>query len=344
MSDYTVEERLEGCWRGLRWNSIFFDAGIVLIPVLLLMKLSFFWAALIGGTVWGFPVLKAFFLGGFGAALTGPLKADYEVVTYQDGVRVSSDGGAQSMQTNFLVKLLLLGAVWAFALFAVPIHVFFLSVKGIILHLRAKTKPPFLKSVFFIMIINVAVLISPTVFVRIAGNADKSARGVTKSGDYQYAKTLSGDGIIIEDYFGESTGDLIIPAQIDGLPVVMIKNIGTRLDLTSVVIPEGVTDIGYALFYGFDELTSVTFPSTIKRMGGSVFQANTSIVEVKIPQGTKITYGSYLTSSGDKNDHQIAKNIFFEDKRPLTDAFKGAANLSETSKQAIRDSGYTGDF
>jgi len=343
MSDYTVEERLEGCWRGLRWNSIFLDAGIILIPLLLLMKLDFLWAALIGGTVWGFPVLKAFFFGGFGTALTGPLKADYEVVTYQDGVRVSSDGGAQSMQTNILNKLLLLGAVWAFALFAVPIHVVFLSVKGIILHLKAKIKPPFLKSVFFIMILNVAAFLSPTFFVQVAKNADDAARGVAKNKDYSYVLTTAKDGVIIEKYRGKEK-DVVVPAEINGLPVVMIDKAFSMSNVTSVVIPEGVTDIGSNAFYGCGDLVSVTLPGSIIRIGGSVFPSN-SLTDVKIPSGTKIMYVSYYTgNTGIRNAVPLGFTTlyFVENEKPSQ--FSGKSKLSEASKQAIRDSGYTGDF
>lgn len=155
------DKKLDGVYNTLRWNSIFMDAftllgflyisisqGAVSFPILLILLV-----------IGGFPVLKGVFFGGLMSALTAPLKADYEVVTYRNGVAVSSDGGTESMQMNFLSRLVQIGIALVIAPVAVFIHVCYLSIKGLGLHFKARPKPTFIKSVPAIILFNIAVYI-----------------------------------------------------------------------------------------------------------------------------------------------------------------------------------------
>jgi hypothetical protein len=105
------------------------------------------------------PKIIAVLFSGFWSAISGPLKADYEVVTYRDGVKISSDSGAQSLQLNFIAKLIQLGLLVFIGGFLTIIHVFYLSIKNVVLYLKATTKPAFKESGLFIIVINVAVVI-----------------------------------------------------------------------------------------------------------------------------------------------------------------------------------------
>jgi hypothetical protein len=53
-------------------------------------------------------------------------------------------------------------------------------------------------------------------------------------------------------------------------------------EITDLVIPEGVTSIGWYAFYGVEGIKSVTFPSTLTSIGGSAF-ARTGLESVAIP-------------------------------------------------------------
>ena len=55
-------------------------------------------------------------------------------------------------------------------------------------------------------------------------------------------------------------------------------------NLTNVTIPEGVTKIGQAAFYGCSQLTSITIPSTITDMD-TAFSGNTALSQVTLTNG-----------------------------------------------------------
>lgn len=72
---------------------------------------------------------------------------------------------------------------------------------------------------------------------------------------------------------GQYSGDVVIPDQLDGDPVVSIgeKAFYHCTGLTSVVIPDGVTSIGFSAFYNCLHLTSVTFPKSLTTIGSYAF-------------------------------------------------------------------------
>ena len=65
-------------------------------------------------------------------------------------------------------------------------------------------------------------------------------------------------------------------------------------EITDLVIPEGVTSIGWYAFYGIEGIKSVTFPSTLTSIGGSAF-ARTGLESVAIPS-TVTTLEEYTFS------------------------------------------------
>jgi hypothetical protein len=94
------ETKLEGINKVLRFNSIFFSVGVFVLMIGFLNTFQFglkLWA--IGWGIIGLPKIIAALFSGFWGAVSGPLKADYEVVTVDGlGRTISSDGGAQSIQ------------------------------------------------------------------------------------------------------------------------------------------------------------------------------------------------------------------------------------------------------
>ena len=65
---------------------------------------------------------------------------------------------------------------------------------------------------------------------------------------------------------------LTIPDTLDGYPVI---SIGERAfegaDMTAVVLPEGVQDIGWFAFYNCHKLINVTVPKSVNSIGYAVF-------------------------------------------------------------------------
>ena len=108
-----------------------------------------------------------------------------------------------------------------------------------------------------------------------------------------------------------ASGDLIIPAEINGLPVtsineyafiwcsglvnVTIPNTVTHIGeyafstctgLKSVTIPSSVTDIGDYAFRECRSLTNITIPSSVKQVGKWTFLGCHKLKTVTIPSGT----------------------------------------------------------
>ena len=63
-----------------------------------------------------------------------------------------------------------------------------------------------------------------------------------------------------------------------------------REDLFSVIIGEGITEIGMYSFAGFTSLKKVQFPSSLMRIHGYAFSGCTSLNQVIIPENTEFCY------------------------------------------------------
>lgn len=58
----------------------------------------------------------------------------------------------------------------------------------------------------------------------------------------------------------------------------------------SVVIPEGVTEIGNSAFEGCTQLKSVTLPQSLETIGNAAFSGCSSLTEIVIPDGVTLIY------------------------------------------------------
>jgi len=89
--------------------------------------------------------------------------------------------------------------------------------------------------------------------------------------DFEYEEK---DGkIIITEYIGESK-DVVIPKKINELPVVSIDDEAFYFsEITSVIIPNTVTNIGFKAFIN-NKLTSVIIPNSVIDIGFSAFENN----------------------------------------------------------------------
>ena len=81
---------------------------------------------------------------------------------------------------------------------------------------------------------------------------------------------------------GEATGDVVIPAVVNGFPVSTI-GAGAFADneITSVVIPASVRVIGEGAFRD-NSLTTLTIPSGVQTIGRYAFRGN-SLTEITLP-------------------------------------------------------------
>jgi hypothetical protein len=121
--------------------------------------------------------------------------------------------------------------------------------------------------------------------------------------DFEY--TNNEGKITITGYVGK-TKDVVIPKKINNLPVTAIGNrafIGVDENrdqpksnqLSSVFIPDGVTEIGHLAFYDND-LSGAIIPNTVTFIGGGAFSLN-KLTSVTIPNNvTFIGDGAFASN------------------------------------------------
>ena len=89
----------------------------------------------------------------------------------------------------------------------------------------------------------------------------------------QFTTTTNNGQITITGFSATGSGPLVIPSTINGLPVTSIADEAffQCTGLTSVTIPNGVTNVGAWSFYQCTGLTSVTIPASVANIGINAF-------------------------------------------------------------------------
>lgn len=142
-------------------------------------------------------------------------------------------------------------------------------------------------------------------------------------GDFEVGATEAGF-CILYNYYGEEA-NVIIPSSFEmydmDWPVGAISEEAFiyNTDLKTVIIPEGVTDIGYRAFYGCENLERVILPSTVKQIQDEAFAYCTSLKQITMPD--------YLFYAGE-------------------DVFKGCSSLtlSPAQQDALVNTEYAADM
>ncbi len=114
----------------------------------------------------------------------------------------------------------------------------------------------------------------------------------TTIGEWTYYR--EGEGATITG--STATGAVTIPETIDGLPVKKVGHtynlsfwpdpifsIPNNINVTSVTIPNSVTDIGDLAFSGCESLTSITIPNSVTSIGESAFSGCSNLTSITIP-------------------------------------------------------------
>jgi len=112
--------------------------------------------------------------------------------------------------------------------------------------------------------------------------------------DFEVRLFVNNTQVMIDDYKGNAT-TVNIPAKIKNLPVFSIGSsaFADNKKITSVVIPNGVTEILDRAFYGCTNLTSVTIPDSVTGILDNAFSGCTNL--------TSVTFGGSIPESGFEN-------------------------------------------
>ena len=76
-------------------------------------------------------------------------------------------------------------------------------------------------------------------------------------------------------------------------------------EVTEIVIPETITEIGYCQFYGFNNITNITIPNSVTSIGFDAFNDCTGLISIEISDSITSIGGSVF--SGCKN---LSYNIY----------------------------------
>jgi hypothetical protein len=180
-----------------------------------------------------------------------------------------------------------------------------------------------------------------------------SGKNASPAGDFAYDLNEAGDGIVITKYTGNG-GVVVIPATIEGYPVVELKSylFHQNDDITSVVVPPGVKEIPREAFVMCESLTTVILPDAVEKIGLQAFGGCTSLQTVNLPAGLKIIGYEAFVACGELYkltipDSLIAvsgQNGWGRDENRFEWAFKACGKLPLKTRQRLKDLGYTGDF
>lgn len=104
----------------------------------------------------------------------------------------------------------------------------------------------------------------------------------------QFTVTTNDGAITITGYSGGAEA-VIIPAMIDGHPVVAIgQEAFAFTDVAGVTIPDSITSIGYEAFDACTNLSAVTMPNSITNIAQYAFFRCSALVNLTIPSGVTI--------------------------------------------------------
>ena len=110
-----------------------------------------------------------------------------------------------------------------------------------------------------------------------------------------YLTWTTNNGSITITGFQNNPTSLVIPATVTGLPVTVVEGFGNCFSLTSVIIPNGVNDIGQSAFYNCDALTSVSIPNSVTDIEAEAFQNCITLTSVTIPGSvTNLGYRAFF--------------------------------------------------
>lgn len=113
---------------------------------------------------------------------------------------------------------------------------------------------------------------------------------VNPSSDFAY--TADGGEVTITEYVGTSE-HVLIPDTIDGLPVTALGHRAFyEKTVTTVVVPDSVTEIGAACFSGDNYLVSLKLPDGLKRLPPASLESCMRLYDFDLPQSLEKIYSS----------------------------------------------------
>lgn len=108
---------------------------------------------------------------------------------------------------------------------------------------------------------------------------------VTARAAEDWSYEISDDTVTLTRYLG-SDEDVVVPAEVDGKPVVALGDgaLAGIPEITSITVPSGVTAIGEEAFADCPDLVSVTLPNSVESIGRRAFRYCGNLETVVLPE------------------------------------------------------------
>jgi PKD repeat protein len=143
-----------------------------------------------------------------------------------------------------------------------------------------------------------------------------------------FTYTSDGSSVTITKYTG-SDGIVIIPAEIEGLPVTTIgaSAFSDCSALTTLSIPDSVTTIGASAFYGCSALTSVVIPDSVISIGNYAFSGCSGLTTLSLPDSVTTIGNSAFSGCSGLTTLSLSNNVTTIDANAFADC-SGLTTLS----------------
>ena len=172
-------------------------------------------------------------------------------------------------------------------------------------------------------------------YIKINGDRTENA-----SGTYHGLKYETSDGeICITGHTSDLPSEVVIPAEINGVPVTSIgvSAFSYCKDLTSIKIPDSVTTIDEGAFIKCTNLTSITIPDSVTTIGENAFSDCTNLTGITIPKNVTNIGGAAFNNCTSMTEITIPKSVKVIDDF----TFEGCEKLtSVTISDGVKSIGY----
>ncbi|MDR1307640.1 MAG: leucine-rich repeat domain-containing protein [Treponema sp.] len=178
---------------------------------------------------------------------------------------------------------------------------------------------------------------------------ERAGKSSHPGGDFFFQLNDTEDGIAIRGYNG-SGGAVVVPETIEDIPVVSIRFRAFRRNqnISRVVLPAGIKDIGYEAFSDCTSLTTVVLPAGLETLGYDAFRDCSSLHTVNIPEGIKEIGSNAFNACYELFNLTIPGSLTTirwmsgNRENPNNGSFGDCGKLLPSTRQRLRELGYTG--
>ncbi len=133
--------------------------------------------------------------------------------------------------------------------------------------------------------------------------------------------------------------EIVIPTVHNGVKITKIENFAFAYEtgITSIIIPDTVTEIGSCAFYKCDNLKNVDIPDSVTKIGQQAFAECASIASIVLPRGLRsvqqmMFYGckSLVSLTISSNVNSLGSDLFYSVKNLKSIYYDGS--LSDWEK------------